>query len=148
MLCCKGNDLITVIGDLRKGYKKQKRFRYPKKFNKIFNPRKYFVRRKPRYFQRKPWINKKNDLFLEEFLIRLKKCRCYSSNQYGHYANECPKRFNRNKIELNDDMERMIDKKEFSQINRLEDLDEILSEESLYEIETETYITSSEEDSE
>ena len=35
VLCCKGNDLITVIGDLKKkGYKKQKRFRYSKIFNK------------------------------------------------------------------------------------------------------------------
>ena len=25
MLCCEGNDLITIIGDLKKGYKKQKR---------------------------------------------------------------------------------------------------------------------------
>ena len=40
----------------------------------------------------------------------------------------------------------MIEQKEFIQINRFEDLDEILSEESLYEIETETNITSSEED--
>ena len=25
MLCCEGNDLITIIGDLKKGYKKQKK---------------------------------------------------------------------------------------------------------------------------
>ena len=78
---------------------------------------------------------------------KAKECRCYSYNQYGHYANECPKRFNQKKIELNDDIERMIDQKEFIQINRFEDLDEILSEESLHEIETETNITSSEDDS-
>ena len=40
----------------------------------------------------------------------------------------------------------MIDQKEFIQINRLEDLDEILSEKSLFEIETETDITSLDED--
>ena len=33
VLCYKGNYLIIVIGNLKKGYKKQKRFRYPKKFN-------------------------------------------------------------------------------------------------------------------
>ena len=42
----------------------------------------------------------------------------------------------------------MIDQKEFIQINRFEELDGILLEESLYEIGTETDITSSEEDSE
>ena len=42
----------------------------------------------------------------------------------------------------------MIDQKEFIQINRLEELDEILFEESLFEIETKTDIISSEEDSE
>ena len=42
----------------------------------------------------------------------------------------------------------MIDQKEFIQINTLEELDEILFEESLFEIETETDIISSEEDSE
>ena len=45
-------------------------------------------------------------------------------------------------------LKKMIDQKEFIQINRLEDLDEILSEESLFKIETETDITSYEKDSE
>ena len=75
---------------------------------------------------------------------KAKECRCYSYNEYGHYANECPKRFNQKKIELNNEIEKMIDQKEFIQINRLEDLDEIISEESLFEIETEIDITSSE----
>ena len=42
----------------------------------------------------------------------------------------------------------MIDQKEFIQIKRLEELDEILSEESLFDIETKIDITSFEEDSE
>ena len=93
VLCCKGNDLITVIGDLKKGYKKPKRFRYPKKFNKRFNPRKYFVRRKPRYFKRNLGLIKKRPIYRRN-PNKAKECKCYSCNQYGHYANECPKRFN------------------------------------------------------
>ena len=39
VLCCKGNDLMTFIGDLKKDYKKQKRFRYPHgQKNRRFRP--------------------------------------------------------------------------------------------------------------
>ena len=118
VLCYKGYDLITVIGDLKKkGYKKQKRFRYSKIFNKKYNPRKFFVKRKPRYYKRKPWINKKQPIYRRN-PNKAKECRCYSCNEYGHYANECPKRFNQKKIELNDEIEKKKDRSKIIYSNK------------------------------
>ena len=124
VICCKGNDLITVIGDSKKTYKKRNNFRHSRRFNKRFNPRKYFVKRKPTILKRKPWINKKRTIYRRN-PIKAKECRCYSCNQIGHYSNECPNRFTNKKVELDDDIERMIIQEGFIKINRFEDLDEI-----------------------
>ena len=37
---------------------------------------------------------------------KAKKCKCYLCNEYGYYVDECPKRFNQKKIELNNEIEK------------------------------------------
>ena len=38
IICSNGNDLIIIIGESKKTYKKQKNFRHSRRFNKRFNP--------------------------------------------------------------------------------------------------------------
>ena len=66
-----------------------------------------------------------------------KECRCYACNHIGHYANECPNKFNKKKIELDEDIEKMIEREGFIQVRKLEDLDDLRSEESIYKIASE-----------
>ena len=53
VLCCRGNDLITVIGDLKKPYKPKKK-KFNKRFYNRYGQKIFFIRRKPKYF-RKNW---------------------------------------------------------------------------------------------
>ena len=73
-----------------------------------------------------------------------KECRCYACNQIRHYANECPNKFNKKKIEIDEDIEKMIKQEEFIQVRKLEDLDYLHSDESIYETDSEIDDTCSE----
>ena len=109
VLCCRGNNLITVIGDLKKPYvPKQKKinkrfpnrlpFRRPNRFPNRFGRRRFFVRRRPGYFRRN-WNNNpiRRRTIYKKNPKQAKECRCYACNQIGHYANECPNKFNKKK---------------------------------------------------
>ena len=138
--------MITVIGDLKKPYipkrkKLNKKFpnrsqnRFPNRFG--FRRKRFFIRRRPRLFRRN-WnspirrrtIYKKNPK-------QAKECRCYACNKIGHYANECPNKFNKKKIEIDEDIEKMIKQEEFIQVRKLEYLDDLHSNESIYETNSE-----------
>ena len=142
VLCCKGNNLITVIGNLKKPYiPKRKKLnkklpnRFPYRFG--FRQKRFFIKKRPGYFRRnwnspirRKTIYKKNPKQTKEY-------RFYACNQIGHYANECPNKFNKKKIELDNDIEKMIEQEEFIQVRRLEDLNDLHSEESIYETDSE-----------
>ena len=66
VLCCKGNDLIIVIGDLKRTYKQKKNKPYKRYGRKI-----YFIKRRPRYFLKKIGIQDK-ERFIEKILERQK----------------------------------------------------------------------------
>ena len=150
VLCCRGNNLITVIGDLKKPYvPKQKKiknrfpnrlpFRRPNRFPNRFGRRRFFVRRRPGYFRR----NWNNNPITRRTIYRknpkqAKECRCYACNEIGHYANECPNKFNKKKIEIDEDIEKMIDQEDIIQVRKLEDLDDLQSGDSVYETDSET----------
>ena len=72
VLCCKGNDLITVIGDLKKkSYKKQKRFNFLKDLTK--NKTQENILLKENQDTKKENLGLiKNNLFIEETLVRPK----------------------------------------------------------------------------
>ena len=150
VLCCKGNNLITVIGDLKKPYvpkrkKPNRRFpnRFPNRFG--FRRRRFLIKRRPGYF-RKNWNNSiRRRTIYKKNPKQVKECRCYACNQIGHYANECPNKFNKKKIEIDNDIEKMIEQEEFIQVRKLEDLDNLHSEESIYETDSEIDDTCSEE---
>ena len=102
-----------------------------------FRRKRFFIKRRPGYFRRnwnspirKRTIYKKNPK-------QAKECICYACNQIGHYANECPNKFNKKNIELDNDIKKMIEQEEFIRVKRLEDLDDLHSEESIYETNSE-----------
>ena len=105
VLCCRGNDLITVTGDLKKPYK-QKKKKFNKRFYKRYDQKRYFIIRKAKYF-RKNW-NTNRRMIYRNNPKKAKECRCYACDQIGHYANECPNKFNKKNIELDPDTENMI----------------------------------------
>ena len=155
VLCCKGNNLITVIRDLKKPYiPKRKKFnkkkfpnrpqnRFPNRFG--FRRRRFFIRRKPGYFRRN-WNNPiRRRTIYKKNPKQANECRCYACNQIGHYANECPNKFNKKKIEIDEDIETMIKQEDFIQVRKLEDLDDLHSDESIYETDSEIDDTCSEE---
>ena len=138
VLCCRGNNLITVIGDLKKPYA-PKQNKLNRRFPNRFGRRRFFVRRRPGYFRR----NWNNNLIRRRTIYKknpkqAKECRCYACNEIGHYANECPNKFNKKKIEIDDDIEKMINKEDFIQVRKLEDLDDLQSGDSVYETDSET----------
>ena len=92
VLCCKGNNLIIVIRDLKKP-NKQKKKKFNKRFYKRYGRKRYFIRRRPKYF-RKNWITYKRTIYRKN-PKKAKECRCYASNQIEHYANKCPNKFNK-----------------------------------------------------
>ena len=150
VLCCRGNNLITTIGDLKKPYapkqkKLNRRFpnrfpnRGPNRFPNRFGRRRFFVRRRPGYFRRN-WNNNpiRRRTIYKKNPKQAKECRCYACNEIGHYANECPNKFNKKKIEIDEDIEKMIIQEDFIQVRKLEDLDDLQSGDSVYETDSET----------
>ena len=47
VLCCRRNDLITVIRDLKKPYKPKKK-KFNKRFYNRYGRKRYFIKRKPK----------------------------------------------------------------------------------------------------
>lgn len=144
-LCCKGNDLITVIGEYKEKRSKRRKFSrsyQPRK--RYFSKRRFFRKRKPRFFKKKPWIKK--PVYKKNIRKKIKECRCYLCNEIGHYANECPKRFNNKIIELGDEeLETMIQYEDLVRIDKIEELEDLDSDESILEEYTDS---ESEEESE
>ena len=68
VLCCKGNDLITIIGDLKKGYKKKKR---GLDILKDLTQENILLKENQDTSKENPGLIK-SYLFIEETLIRLK----------------------------------------------------------------------------
>ena len=64
VLCCRGNDLITVIGDLKNPYK-QKKKKFNKRFYRGYRRKIYFIKRKPKYF-RKNWNINRRTIYKEK----------------------------------------------------------------------------------
>ena len=130
VLCCKGNNLITVIGELKKPYvpkRKKSNKRFPNKFG--FRQRRFFVGRRPGYFRRnlnnnRNWNNNRRTIYRKN-PKQAKECRCYACNQIGHYVNECPNKFNKKKIDIDSDIEKMIEQEDFIKVNKLEDIDDL-----------------------
>ena len=58
--------------------------------------------------------------------------------QIGHYANECPNKFNKKNIELDPDIENMIQQEEFIKVNKLEDLNDLHLDKYIYETDSKT----------
>ena len=58
VLCYRGNDLITVIGDLKKSYKPNKK-KFNKRFYNRYGRKIYFIKRKPKYFRKKCNTNRR-----------------------------------------------------------------------------------------
>ena len=133
--------MITVIGDLKKPYK-QKKKKFKKRFYRGYGRKRYFIRRKPKYF-RKHWNINRRTIYRKN-PKKAEECRCYAYNQIGHYANECPNKFNKKKIEIDLDIENMIKQEEFIKVNKLEDLNDLHTDEDTYETNSETEMSSSE----
>ena len=143
VLCYRGNDLITIIGDLKKPYE-QKKKKFNKRFYRRYGRKRYFIIRKPNYF-RKHWNTNRRTIYRNN-PKRVKECRCYACNQIRHYANECPNKFNKKKIEIDLDIENMIKQEEFIKVNKLEDLNDLHLDEDIYETDSETEMSSSDEE--
>ena len=61
VLCCRRNDLITIIEDLKKLYKPRKN-KFNKRFHNKYGRKRYFIRRKPKYF-RKNWNTTRRTIY-------------------------------------------------------------------------------------
>ena len=79
----------------------------------------YLIRKKPKDFRKNCNINRRT--IYRKNPKKAKECRCYACNQIGSYANECPNKFNKKKIEIDLDIENMIKQEEFIKVNKLED---------------------------
>jgi hypothetical protein len=126
-----GCDSSYYYGKIKRKYKKRTHFR-----------KRYFKKRKTKYYKRKGYKKTFKPTFKRK--PSPKKCRCYFCKEEGHYANRCPKKFNKNiKIfEIDDELEKMIDNGDFIPINDFHNID---SDESIF-ILTETEYTSSEDE--
>ena len=139
-LCCDAPKMPLMIGCESPYYYDKIKRKYKKK--KIYK-KKYFKKRKTGYYKKKGYKKtskptyKRND-------NKVKECRCYYCNEIGHYANKCPKKFDKNKkkFEIDDDINNMIEIGDFVQINNFENID---SDESLFVL-TETDYTSSDDE--
>jgi hypothetical protein len=127
-LCCDNTKMPLLIGcDSHHYYNKIKRKYKEQKFQR----RKYFKRRKGKYYKQKGYIPKEPSYRRKQGNKNLKECKCYYCHEIGHYANNCPKKFNRNKkkFEFDLDIEEMIEQGDFIQLNTLEEID---SDESVF----------------
>ena len=126
-----GCDSSYYYGKIKRKFKKRRQYK-----------KKYFKRRKTKYYKRKCY--KRTDKPTFKRGAKPKECRCYFCKEIGHYANKCPKKFNKNmkKFEIDEDIENMINNRDFVQINDFENID---SDESIF-ILTDTEYTSSEDE--
>ncbi|KAL5810581.1 hypothetical protein ACOSQ4_027149 [Xanthoceras sorbifolium] len=129
-LCCDSPKMPLMIGcDSQYYYGKIKR-KYKKR--KQYKKRKYFKQRKTNYYKKKGYRKTPKPTYRRNKKPFTKECRCYFCNQLGHYANKCPKKFDKNKkkIEIDEEIEQMINNEEFIQINDFEEITD--SEESIF----------------
>jgi hypothetical protein len=136
-LCCDSTKMPLLIGcDSPYYYKKIKR-KYKKQKSQH---KRYFKRRRGKYYKQKGYIPKKPSYRRKQGNKNPKECKCYYCHETGHYANKCPKKFNRNKkkFEIDKDIEEMIEQGDFVQLNTLEEID---SDESLFVLTNTDYST-------
>lgn len=124
-----GCDSSYYYGKIKSKYKKRNQYK-----------KRYFKKRKTKYYKKKGYNKTYKPTFKRK--QKPKECRCYYCKEIGHYANKCPKKFNKNakKFEIDEDIEKMINDGDFIQINDFQDID---SDESIF-ILTDTEYTSSE----
>ena len=104
-------------------------------------------RRKAKYYKSREKFPKKKKMYRRNKRKRnITDCQCYFCKEKGHLANQCPKKFNKKRFEVDDDIEDLINNNELIKINRFAEIKEISSNESMFIFTDTEYEISSEDE--